>query len=501
MERAVEVTVAPSAKQVAALPPLKGMADTPDLLANALVRAVGTSGADSWLDPSAGSGQLVQAVLRAGVATESILAIDLQTQLPTLDRLGVESLLGTDFLQWARRTDRRFDRVIANPPFVRLRELEENLFRPALETRLNEVSISATANYWAAFLVAGMTLLKPGGSLAYILPAAWEYANYASRLRDLCVASFQELEVHRVSVPMFEGVSDGSVLLVGRGFGWLHRRIRVIRHQTLPALDKAVRGRDASISTGEMRLLQGSCLPEGQMRFGQIAKIRIGAVTGDARYFLLSEARRLKLGLPLSAVRPVLSKARHIVASEIDRDAWARLLAAGQRVWLFYPSDSDLSDPSVRAYLNLTEGEGGCHRGAMKIRDRKPWYRVPTPSSFDGFVSGMSQTTPWVAFNRMPCLTASNTLYGIRFPAIENLDERASWCLSMLSSTTAESRSRLIRQYPQGLLKLEPSDIASLAVRRPKTTAGALHVYRRATQLIMAGCAEAAQTLADEWLE
>ena len=152
----MEMTAAPSAKQVAALPPLKGMADTPDLLADTLVRAIGTSGADSWLDPCAGSGQLVQAALRAGVANESILAIDLQTRLPTLDRLGVESLLGTDFLRWARRTDRRFDRVIANPPFVRLRELEEKLFRPALETRLNGVSISATANYWAAFLVAGL---------------------------------------------------------------------------------------------------------------------------------------------------------------------------------------------------------------------------------------------------------------------------------------------------------------------------------------------------------
>ena len=483
----------------AALPPLKGMADTPDLLADALIRAAGTTGADSWLDPSAGSGQLIQAALRAGVSTESILAIDLQTRLPTLDRLGVESLLGTDFLRWARRTDRRFDRVIANPPFVRLRELEEKLFLPALETRLNGIGIPATANYWAAFLVAGMRLLKPGGSLAYILPAAWEYANYAIGLRNLCVTSFQELDVHRVSVPMFEKVSDGSVLLVGRGFGWPRRRVRVIKHQTLRALDKVVGARDTLIAAGELRL-QESCLQKGQVRFGQIAKIRIGAVTGDARYFLLNEARRLKLGLPLSAVRPILSKARHIVGSEIDRDAWARLLTTGQRVWLFDPADSDLSDPSVRAYLHLTEEDGGCRRTAMKIRDRNPWYRVPIPSSFDGFVSGMSQTSPWVAFNRMPGLTASNTLYGVCFPTIESIDERAAWCLSMLSSTTAESRDRRIRQYPQGLLKLEPSDMASLAVRRPKTTVGALSLYRRATQLIMIGRPEDAQTLADGWL-
>ena len=475
------------------------MANTPDILADALIRAVGTSGAGSWLDPSAGSGQLVEAALRSGVSNESILAIDLQERLPTLDRLAVESLLGTDFLQWACRTDRRFDRVIANPPFVRLRDLEESLFRPALAMRLNGVGMSATANYWAAFLVAGIRLLKPGGSLAYILPAAWEYADYGSELRDLCVASFQDLDVHRVSVPMFERVSDGSVLLVARGFGRPSRRIRVFKHQTLLALDKALRGSDTSTADGEMRLRE-SRLPKGQVRFGEIAEVRIGAVTGDARYFLLNEARRLGLELPLSSVRPILSKARHIVASEIDRDVWDRLLATGQRVWLFDPSDSDLVDPAVRAYLDLTEENGGCHRAAMKIRHRNPWYRVPSPGSFDGFVSGMSQTNSWVAFNRMARLTASNTLYGVRFPSIEDPEEQASWCLSMLSSTTAESRGRLTRQYPQGLPKLEPSDIANLAVRRPKTKVDALSLYRSATKLIMAGRPGAAQAIADEWL-
>ena len=137
----------------------------------------------------------------------------------------------------------------------------------------------------------------------------------------------------------------------------------------------------------------------------------------------------------------------------------------------------------------------------MKIRDRDPWYRVPIAKPFDGFMSGMSQTTPWVAQNRMPGLTASNTLYGVYFPTIQSMDERAAWCLSMLSSTTAESRARLVRQYPQGLLKLEPGDVASLAVRRPKKTVGARRLYRRAIDFIVAGHPEAAQAMADEWLE
>lgn len=477
------------------------MADTPTLLADALVQAVGVAGAESWLDPSAGSGQLVKAALRADVAPSAILAVDLQTELGGLDRLGLESLPGTDFLSWAQGTDRRFDRVIANPPFVRLRELDEVLARPALETRLNGNSISRTANYWVAFLIAGMQLLKPEGSLAYVLPAAYEYANYARALRDVCEASFHELDVHRVSVPMFDTVADGAVLLVGHGFGGRpHRPARVIRHQTLAALIEAVAAPAMSTHVSGLRS-DVSCLPEGQIKFGEVAQVRVGAVTGDVRYFLLNEARRVALGLPLSAVRPVLSKAQHIGVSEIDDDAWTELQSQGERVWLFYPPDTDLTQPAVQAYLDLPEGEGGAKRGAFKIRERDPWYHVLIPESFDGFVTGMSHRRPWVALNRKPRLTITNTLYGVRFPTVTHPDEQAAWCLSMLSSTTAESRARLVRQYPQGLLKLEPRDIESLAVRHPPPTAGARDLYRQAVELIAAGRSDAAQAMADNWLD
>ncbi len=483
-----------------ATPPESGMADTPELLADVLIRAVGFTDTDSWLDPSAGSGQLVRAALRAGVPADSILAIDLQTQLPALERLSVESLVGTDFLLWARRTSRRFDRVIANPPFVRLGQLQEALRRPALETRLNGVNITAMANYWVPFLIAGIQLLKPGGSIAYILPAAWEYADYADGVRGLCSESFYELDVHRVGVPMFDGISDGSILLVGRGFGRRpHRPPQVMRHPTLTALSKAVFGNEFPTAT-RMRE-RNSSLPKGQIRFGDIAQIRIGTVTGDASYFMFNEERRLALRIPRSSVRPVLSKARHIIESEIYRDTWVRLLAAGHRVWLLDPPESDLSNPAVRSYLDLAAEEGGCRREAGKVMSRDPWYRVPIPERFDGFVTGMSPSVPWVALNRMPGLTASNTLYGIRFRDIQSTEEQAAWCLSMLSSTTAISRTKLAREYPQGLLKLEPSDMARLIVRRPNKTAGARGLYRKATQFIVNGQPRVALALADQWLE
>ena len=483
-------------------PPAKGMADTPTLLANAVVKAVDLKEASSWLDPCAGSGQLIQAVLRAGVQPDTVLAVDLQTEIPSLDHLGVESLTGTDFVRWSQQTQRRFDRVVANPPFVRLSELQQALLCPAADTQIDGAPISGTSNYWVAFLVSGMRLLRPGGSLAYILPAAWEYADYADPVRSLCASSFRELDVHRVSRPMFDSVDDGSVLLVGRGYREQHRpNVRMFRHHTLSDLSKAISlgetsSRAVSSPDGPGTSLQGDEVP-----IGEFAQIRIGAVTGDANYFLISESRRLELSLPLTAVRPVLSRSEHIVSSEIDNETWEELLADGKRVWLFYPSDNDLQNPDVQEYLELDPASGGCQRTAGKVRDRNPWYHVPIPPAFDGFVSGMTQTAPWVALNRMSGLTISNTLYGIRFLNSSNIDEQASWCLSMLSSITSRSRAQLAREYPQGLLKLEPGDFAKIMVRRPKTTEDARTLYRQAVNLIKSGCHDQAQAMVDDWLD
>ena len=482
-------------------PPIKGMAYTPTVLADIAVRLMDVEGAQSWLDPSAGSGQLVRSILRTGTSPRCILAVDLQTDLPQLQSLGTECLLGTDFLAWAQQTKRRFDRVIANPPYVPLSELEAALAQAAMGVKDGQTSMTLGANYWVAFLLASLKLLNVGGALAYILPAAWEYADYADPIRRLCEASFRELDIHRVLKPMFDEVEDGSILLVGRGYREQQSRpARVRRYASLA--DLATSSKNKEIPQGVGGQLRGQQIPtqDGEVFWGDIATIQIGAVAGDANYFLITEARRTELDLPLTAVRPILTKARHIIASEIGQAVWKRLLANGQRVWLFAPGENDLQDPIVLAYLEKEEQHGGCNREALKVRNRHPWYLVDIPRRFDGFLSGMSHNFSWVALNRMRNLTASNTLYGIRFRHPMSVDEQSAWCLSLLSSRTEESRAQWVRQYPQGLHKLEPGDMAKLIVQRPKAVDGARSKYRQVVALIQSGKHAEAQTTVDRWL-
>lgn len=488
--------------QVEMEPPERGIAETPPALADIVAQAIKDGIGSSWLDPCAGNGQLVSAAIQSGIPNSAILAIDLQTELPNLRALNVECKLGIDFLEWSVATRRRFDGIFANPPYVRLREVHPILARNAQNVALPGVDLGMYSNYWVAFLIAGMNVLKPGGSLAYILPAAWQYASYAETLRNYCKKSFRELEMHRVEVPMFDEVDDGSILLIGRGYGEKPlSKARLMTHDSLASLARYFAAPRTLYNGLDIWDTYHEEIGEGEVRVGDIAEIRIGAVTGHARYFLLRESERQDLRIPLSSVVPILSKASHLRFADIDSRNWDDLKNCNERVWLFNPIEKDMNHPSVRSYLELSEEQGGCRREATKIRNRIPWYRVAIPDPFHGFVSGMSRQRTWITLNRHPGLTASNTLYGVRFLDIGDVDQQAAWSLAMLSTRSWNCRLDLARRYPQGLMKLEPSDFARIIVPRPLRRRGALDLYRKAIDLMHSGRVKAVREFVDSWVK
>ena len=259
-----------------------------------------------------------------------------------------------------------------------------------------DARVSLGANAWFAFLCASIPLLRSGGSLAFVLPAAWDYADYAAPLRTSIRRLFEDVEVHRCRQPLFKSVLEGSVVLVARRYrrrahptesaGLIRRRnyktperlIASLR-PPLPPPVPVSESRVVSI-TGEAfpvvckaRLEKASSPHEAEkLRVGDVIQIRLGGVTGDARYFVLSEDQRSAFGLPAAACRPVISRARHLSAGVITRADWSQLRDDGERVWLVDPTPSQLRNHSVKVYLKRSPDSGGCNKSALKVRSREP---------------------------------------------------------------------------------------------------------------------------------
>jgi adenine-specific DNA-methyltransferase len=476
-------------------PPSSCNVFTPPALAAAIVRVLADDQVAKWLEPCVGKGAFLTALARHGVAARHVVGIDLcGTSEPTDSFATVER--GTEFLNWAIETPKRIDRVVANPPYIALSKLPPPIQDAGQRTKAPDgTPVGKGANCWYAFLCASLSLLKKGGGIGFVLPAAFEYANYARSLRASLPALFAQVDVHRCRSTFFDAVEDGSVVLIGRGFGFRPKSFQRYEYATLHELVAglgAKRAAGSRIAVGKSPSKDERCV-----RLNDIMSIGLGAVTGDASYFLMTEEERRRWKLPVSAFRRVLSKAKHLNKPLIAKKCWMQLRSDGERVWLFRPTGKALSHPAVKRYLRLSLKDGGCRRAAYKVANREPWYVTPLPKTPDGFISGMSQYGPILCLNGMPELIATNTLYTVQFCNKVSVNARYAWALMLLTSSVRQQLNAIIRKYALGLGKLEPCDLNSLSIPIPRLDVRAASDYRRAFEALLAGNETSAMRIAD----
>jgi len=448
---------------------------TPQALAHAMIKALGRQKTDTWLEPCVGNGALLKALSQIGVEKKRITGLDVDARPRPNDRYG-NVTRGTEFLRWSRNTELRFDKVVANPPYVALERLDAAIRQAAIDASLSEsVRVTGNGNAWYAFLCASIRLLNTDGSLCFLLPAAWDYANYASSLREAISAYFSSVEIFRTTTPIFraEGVQEGAIVLLAKG-----RRAatakhsearRVVRH-VVSSLDELLAALESSpVESRASHPLTSVSSPVVLKRtksqpLSELIKINLGTVTGDSSYFLLSESRRRELRLPRSSVKPVLSKAKHLSSPKMTTVQWNLLKEGNERVWLFNPSVRLTENRFVQSYLDFGLN-GGCAVDNHKISIRTPWFRCPDLGRCDAFLSGMSAAMPALTLSEMPGLTATNTLYSVTFLGTNLRDaHRLNVAMSLLLPEVRAQMRAYGRAYAAGLLKHEPSDLLKLMV-------------------------------------
>ncbi len=482
------------------LPPDSCKVYTPRPVADALVRALQPSRSAIWLEPCVGKGVFLSALASLNIARERIIAVDLDPIACEVDALAT-TLRSVDFVIWSQATRRRFDRIIGNPPYVPLSRLDARLREAAVAVRIpgSNSTVPSISNLWFAFLCRCLEILQPGGNLGLILPAAWDFADYADELREDIPRLFQEFYTFRSRRPLFDTVQDGSVVIIGRGFRNEHRHSRRVECRDRKDLISSITSICTSAGSDTSTVFAKRSGHGLGVPLGQVIEIRLGGVTGHAEFFLLTEEKRCSLGLPLWAVTPVISRSRHLTGAVIERHSWLTLLRKGERVWLFNPPNDLASHPSVAKYLSLASEEGGCNRKRYKIKTRTPWYQTPLPVRVDGFMSGMTRSGPWLALRRMRDLNATNTLYVFRFREKTSFASKCALSLAMLTSGVRDELRASCRHYADGLMKHEPGDLNSIKVPSVRGTGGAPAAYRHAVKLLLAGKNKEAFDLADSF--
>jgi len=106
-----------------------------------------------------------------------------------------------------------FDVVIGNPPYVRLetmKELSEQM------SKLNYRTFEKRGDLYCLFVERGFGLIKPNGTISFIMPNKWMQAGYGKPLREF----FLQYELNQLidfgDIQIFEGATTYPCIFVSR---------------------------------------------------------------------------------------------------------------------------------------------------------------------------------------------------------------------------------------------------------------------------------------------
>lgn len=444
---------------------------TPDQVVSSLLSWAIRNPKDRLLDPSCGDGRfIVDHRNSVGVERDSATARHASNRAP------FATVYHNDFFEWASQTKEQFDCAVGNPPFIRY----QNFCGATRETALRlcarlGAKFSGLTSSWAPFLVVTASLLKPGGRMAFVVPAEVGHAPYAAPLLDYLADNFSIVHLIAVREKLFPDLSEDCWLLYAEGYTGKTDSFSFSVQSRFRATARPPR-RFSSISTQEWRnvwrrrlrpylisseardLYRMVIENPGTCRLGDIATVGIGYVSGANDFFHLrpSEADRWNIPKTLlhATVRNGRSLPRHRLSESVVED-WFR--ADEPILLLKLPKSSDLSS-AVARYL---DSEGGkTARTAYKCRTREPWYSVPDVQIPDFFLSYMSGTAPNLVFNAAGC-TCTNSVHSVRVR-----DKRRVHHLVRTWDTAFVQLSCELEGHSLGggMLKVEPREAAQIVL-------------------------------------
>lgn len=439
---------------------------TPSSVANSLNQWVIRQPTDKLLDPSCGDGEFL--TFHPGST-----GIELSDEVSQRARSRVKSasIITADFFDWASLTRDRFDAVAGNPPFIRYQLFNKERRKLALTlAQRNGAVFSGLASSWAPFLVVAASMLKPGGRLAFVVPAEIGHATYSIPLIEFLVGKFSFVQIIAIKEKIFTQLSEDAWLLYAEGYGGTTSEIAFsvcssfCASEAPPKPSKIVSMDDWHRNGRRLRkfILPTDVLPYYEhlssrkevVTLGSVARTGIGYVTGGNSFFHLrpSEARRLRF--PQQYLRVAVRNGEQLRDGQVNQATVKKWIDEDREVLLIDLVDANVIPPTVRSYLDSAEGVQV--RTAFKCRSRNPWYVVPNVAVPDAFLTYLNGRDPVLIPNNAGCV-CTNSLLAVQLTNGIGLHTIAQAWTHRLARLSQE-----LEGHPLGggMLKLEPGEAA-----------------------------------------
>jgi adenine-specific DNA-methyltransferase len=448
----------------------------------------------SVLEPSCGDGAFLGAISKHRLTSgTAITAFEIDKAEAEKARICARLIAGaivevhsTDFLDWAigrmSAGDIKFDSVVGNPPFIRYQYLPATSQEKA-EVIFDLLNLPFTkhTNAWVPFVLASISLLKPGGRLGMILPAEIMHVMHAQALRTFLGHNCSRLLIIDPEELWFDGTLQGAVILLAekkrhlsehsdglgiaqvKGRSFLEQKAELLFDRTRRINGKTVEGKwtRALLSHNELSLIDQITALENVYLFKDIAQVDVGLVTGANKFFLVHDETVQEFGLQKFA-HPMFGRSDHCPGVIYDAEQHAQNTRKGNPTNFIWLNEKESALPTG-AVKYVRFGESQKLHTRYKCSIRSPWYTVPSVYTTKIGMLKRSHNLPRLIYNRLGAYT-TDTAYRINTAVCT--PEKLVYCfINPLTALSAELEGRF---YGGGVLELVPSEIERLIVPLPR---------------------------------
>lgn len=411
-----------------------------------------------------------------------------------------------------------FDTIVGNPPYLPYRKIEIEQRELVLEQfERFGLTLDRRASLWAYFVALSVPYTAIGGRAAWVLPSSFLYANYSAGLRSFVAKNFEHVRAFELKERQFllEGTEEKTVVLLCKGKLKNHRTvdrndIPLDQCNGVKDLKKAIqiwesgKAKDLSfcgtsvfdsLSDSPQKLMKRLRTNTECLKLGDFLDIKIGLVTGNNAFFLLSESERKALGLTKKELRKVLPRFHFSPGMQFGHTDHDALLEADGRGYLVSEEFPDNASNTMSSYL--AQYSDADIAACSTFNKRSIWSRTEDDAPPDAFFPVMQHHGPRLVLNSSG-YNCTNSVHRAYFNRRLTKSQMQLISLSLLSTFSQISAEVCGRSYGSGALKHEPREAERIEILIPELhhrTIGAAFV--RVDRMLRNGNFEEARQLVD----
>jgi len=431
------------------------------------------------LEPSCGDGVFLEEIKKGRYEYNSVTAIEfdeIEAEKSQNIELNKSNIINMDFHKYCITTDKKFDLIIGNPPYIRYQyfDKQQQKYASSIFDKAN-LKYSKLTNAWVSFIVGSSLLLNDIGKIAFVIPAEILQVGYAKTLREYLAHFYNKVNIVSFEKLVFPHIQQEVVLLLcekNNSDTHLIEHLELKDADDLKTLDvsklkspqkkidfKSNKWTFYFLDQEEIDFLEKLQDEEIIPKLENYAKVEVGITTGSNPFFTVPLSTVEKYSLEKYA-KPLVGRSVQVPSVIFTKNDWNKNRELEARTHLLtFPEQSELkNEKGPQEYIHFGESKNN-HEG-YKCRIRNEWQIIPSLRVSEALFIKRNNLYPKFIINEANAYT-TDTMHRVTIKT--NIDKKAL-VASYYNSISLAFCEICGRSHGGGVLELMPNEVEEILI-------------------------------------